>query len=71
MKKKTISGLALIVAIIGINIVTLLPKQASAGWYCYGYHWYKCIAGPWVIRCDCDAGPICYASWQDLCPEPE
>ncbi|RLD82165.1 MAG: hypothetical protein DRJ07_08470 [Bacteroidetes bacterium] len=70
-KNKLPITFATLVAIIGINLLTLQPKPAKADWACRGYHWKHCLNGKMVIRCDCDGGDWCYASWQDLCEEPE
>ena len=68
-KKKIFISIATLTAIIGINILTLLPKPAQAypHWVCDGYHWKICLSGAWVIRCDCTGGPQCWAEWQELC----
>ncbi len=69
-KRKIFLAIVSFVVIIGINLLALLPNTAKADWYCDGYHWKKCLTGRMVIRCDCTGGAICYASWQDLCPDP-
>lgn len=69
---KLLIGFVTIVVIVIINVTTLLPKSAQADNYCYGRIWFYCEpTGQLLIMCKCWGGPICYASWQDLCEVPE
>lgn len=55
MKKKIIIGLATLVAIIGISLLTFKPEPAQAKWCSFGYSsttaWkgncYNCYCGQW------------------------
>jgi hypothetical protein len=72
MKKIKIFSVVALSAFLFVNIFSFQIQPAKADWMCYGYHWKICTNGKKVIRCDCDnTPPECYASWQDLCDDPE
>lgn len=67
--KKIIAYSLLLIGVISLNIGIINPKPAQANkeLNCDGYVWVHCSSGEYVIRCTCDGGPTCWASWQDLC----
>ena len=69
-KRKLFIGLFCFLVIAALNFTALLKpaKAVKEPVSCYGYHWIHCLSGDYVIRCDCDGGPICYAAWQGFCP---
>ena len=67
MKKKIFISAFLIGALSFALSTSTKAKDAPTN-YCDGYKWVTCSnSGKTVIRCTCDGGATCYASWQELC----